>query len=170
MNNELIPVPVGECRCPDAPHPDGDIVYLRPRLGLAAGVMVQSVVTEASTRVPRPVTAEITAALVETYVLHGVADWNLASGDVPVPVTHETITEHLLNDYTRAEAVANKADDLYTGPILGPLLNGARNSSPATSTNGSTSVTVVGPRKPRKRSKPSSTSTTPTAATATTTR
>ena len=167
--SELIEVAVGECRCPGAPHPDGDVVYLRPTLGLRGGVIVQGVVTTAKRMEPPPSAPEITASLVETYVLQGVVEWNLWGDDGPIPVTPESVTRHLLDDYTRAEAVANRADDLYSEPILGPLLNGARNSSLDTSTNGSTSAPRNGTRKPRKPSKRSSTTTTPTAATATTT-
>ena len=33
----LVPVPVGDCRCPGTPHEDGDVVFLYPKLGMEGG-------------------------------------------------------------------------------------------------------------------------------------
>ena len=169
MSNELVPVSV-ECQCPGTPHADGDLVYLRPKLGLAAGIELQSIMQAALQSETRPTAGEVQGQLVEAYLLHGIADWTLAVDEVAVPVTRETITEHLLSDFARAEPVADKADDLYYGPVLAPLVNRVQSFSRATSTSEPTSAPKNGSPKPRKRSKPSSTSTTPTASTAATTR
>jgi len=37
----LVPVNIGACECPDSPHPEGDVVYLRPRLDLRGGFRVK---------------------------------------------------------------------------------------------------------------------------------
>lgn len=165
--SDLIPVCVGACLCPGAPHPDGDFVYLRPTLGLAAGIAIQKLVIDANNAESRMDGADLTGVLAESYLLHGVAEWNLANGKA-IPVTPDTIREHLLSDFGRAAPVADKADDLYMGAVLAPLLQRARSSSASTSSNGSTPVPPAGTPKPRKRSKQSSTTTSQTDDTATT--
>lgn len=158
MSADLVPVRVGECQCPDTPHADGDFVYLRPKLGLAAGIALQRLIVDAN-QADRPVdAAELTGVLAEAYLLHGVARW-----DMPQAVTPETIKELLLDDFSRGAPAAEAADGLYMGPVIAPLLSRAFKSSPTTSTNGSTSAPGNGAHKPRKPSKRSSTTTTRTA-------
>lgn len=167
MTTDLIPVCVGACLCPGAPHADGDFVYLRPKLGLAAGIAVQKLIIEAKTADTPLSEADLTGALAEGYLLYGVAEWTFTNGSA-IPVTHDTIREHLLSDFERAEAAADKADDLYMNPVIAPLLKKARTLSQAMSKNGSTSATRNGSPKRQKPSKRSSTSTTQTDGTAAT--
>lgn len=162
-------VGIGECQCPGTPHPDGDEVGLRPKLGLAAGVSIQRAVTDFLLTNDRRREDDMLGLLVEGYVIHGVAEWNLVNEAGAIPVNEATIREQLLDDFARARPVADKADELYKEPILGPLLKAGSNSSRATSTNGSMSVTRGSTTKTRKRSKPSSTSTSATGSTETTT-
>lgn len=165
--SDLVPVGIGDCQCPGSPHPDGDVVYLRPKLGLGAGIAIQRLIVEANQN--RADSAEISGRLAEAYLLHGVADWNLAGeGGKPVPVNEDTVRIMLLSDFARSAPLAEAADDLYMAVVLGPLVNRALASSPATSTNGSTSASRGGRSTRPKRSKPSSTSTTQTDDTATT--
>jgi hypothetical protein len=160
MTDELIPVEV-ECRC--AEQHDHDTVYLRPRLGLAAGIAIQRLVVEAN-QAPVPATAaDMTGVLAEAYLLHGIESWTIQK-----PVTAATIRAELLDDFARGAVVADRADDLYMAAVLAPLLKKAASSLPGTSSNGSTSVPGNGHRPAKKRSKPSSTTTTPMVATATT--
>jgi hypothetical protein len=171
VSTELVPVRVGDCQCPGSPHPDGDLVYLRPRLGLAAGIAIQRLIVEANQ--DRADSAEISGQLAEAYLLHGVAGWNLVGegeGEKPIPVNEDSIRLYLLSDFVRSAPVADAADDLYMAAVLGPLVNRALASSPTTSTSGSTSATRRGKSKAPRPSKPSSTTTTRTAATATTSR
>jgi len=165
MTTDLIPVRVGACLCPGAPHADGDFVYLRPKLGLAAGIAIQRLVVEANQN-KGLAGADLTGALAEAYLLHGVAEWNLTNKQGPIPVTTVTVRSQLLDDFERAAPAADAADTLYMGAVIAPLLSRALASSPTTPTNGSTSAPGNGVRKPRKRSKPSSTTTSPTAGTA----
>ena len=160
-DHELVPVGIGECRCPGTPHPDGDTVYLRPKLGLASGIAIQKLIVDANQSEVPVEAAALTGVLAEAYLLHGVADWTLQTDAGLTPVNPITIRAYLLDDFERAERVADAADDLYMPAVLGPLLRRAATSSPSTSTNGSTSATGAGTRKPRKRPKPSSTSTSP---------
>jgi hypothetical protein len=169
VSDQPVAVGVGECQCPGAPHPDGDLIYLRPRLGLAAGIAIQRLVVEANQ--DRSDSAEITGRLAEAYLLHGVADWNLVGeGGKAIPVNADSIRLYLLSDFARSAPAADAADDLYMAAVLGPLVNRALASSPTTSTSASTSVTPRGKSKARRPSKPSSTITTPTDATAATSR
>ena len=160
MATEDIAVPVGVCLCPGTPHEDGDFVYLRAKLGLAAGTTLQRLIVEANQN--RADNADLTGKLAESYLLLGVASWNLVDDKGhPVPVNPQTITTHLLDDFARAAPVADIADGLYMGPVLAPLVQKALASSSSTTTNGLTSVKPDGRSKRPKRSKPSSTSTTP---------
>lgn len=162
-----VKVRIGECQCPGAPHEDGDHVWLRPKLGLSAGVELQSIIAEATQANPRPPTAVITGRLVEAYLLHGVAEWTLVDVVGPIPVNRDTITTHLLSDFGRSQEAASVADDLYFGPVISPLVEQAQTSLRAGSTNGRTSQRNGKAHKPSKRS---STTTTPTGATGKTSR
>lgn len=160
---DLIPVRIGECLCPGSPHADGDFVYLRPKLGLSAGIALQRLIVEANQQQGVDA-AEMTGKLAEAYLLHGVAEWTLldANGKL-IPVTNETVAYQILSDFSRSEAAADKADDLYMGPVLAPLVNRALASSQTTPTKGSTSPIPAGGSKRPKRSKRSSIASSPTA-------
>jgi hypothetical protein len=147
------------------PHEE-DIVELRLKLGLAAGTQLQRLIVEANQN--RSDNAELTGKLAEAYLLVGVVGWNLVTEAGPTPVTPETIRTQLLDDFSRSAELADKADSLYMGPVLSPLVRRAATSSRTSSTTASTSAKPAGPSKARKRSKRSSTSTTQTVATATT--
>lgn len=169
MSVDLIPVRVGACLCPGTPHADGDFVYLRPKLGLGAGIVVQEPIAD-WLKIPfeeRPGQEHMRAELSERYLIVGVAEWNLEDEEGPIPVNPLTIREHLLDDYDRAEAAAEKADDLYAEVALRPLRRLVEMSSKATSSNGSTSRKRATSPKRRKPSKPSSTTTSPTEGTET---
>ena len=157
------------CPCPGTPHPDGDTVELREKLGLAAGIAVQRLVIEANTSTRSMEAAELSGVLAEGYLLHGVEAWTLIdeNGSL-VPVTKDTIRARLLADFSVAAPVAEAADGLYMAAVILPLVKKAERSSPTTPTNGSTSANQGGSRPRPKRSKPSSTTTTLTVATETT--
>jgi hypothetical protein len=171
MTTDLIPVRVGGCLCPGTPHADGDFVYLRPKLGLAGGIVVQSVVQDA---IRNRVDANVSIGLLaDAYLSQGVADWNLVDdkGD-PIPILYPTLRTFLLDDFERSIGAANVADELYRGPVVDPLVTrvlASMESLRSTPTNGSTSPQSGGGSKHPRRSKRSSTTTSPTAATGTTT-
>jgi hypothetical protein len=159
-------VPIA-CPCPGTPHPDGDTVSLREKLGLAAGIAIQRMVIDANQN--RPDTAELTGKLAEGYLLHGVEAWTLVGENGgAVPVNETTIRQRLLDDFTVAAPIADAADKLYMAAVILPLVNGAQTSSPSTPTNGSTSRPRSGTSKRPKPSKQSSTTTTLTELTETT--
>lgn len=164
---EPIAVPGIACPCPGTPHSEGDIVELRPKLGLAAGVRLQQMIVEA--RKAGGDAAVLTGALIETYLLVGVCGWTFVNQDgKPVPVNEDTIRAHLLDDFDRASPVADQADALYGQTVLGPFVVPRSKPSPATSTAPSTSAKSAGSKKPRRPSRSSSTSTSQTGVTATT--
>lgn len=155
------------CPCPGTPHPDGDTVELRPRLGLAAGIELQNIIVQAN-REGRD-TNSLTGILVEGYVRLGVCAWTFVdAAGKPVPVSPESIQSLLLDDFTRATPIAEKADELYEAMVVGPLVAAAATSSPSTPTESSTSPTDSGSPKSPTPSQPSSISTTPTEDTETT--
>lgn len=176
---DFVPVEVGACRCPGAPHPDGDIVFLHPKLSLRGGLIAEREMVNLSMRQQQPnpspggstATLELEGLLLETYVRFGVADWTFVddSGE-PVPVTEAEINERLLSDFAYARPIGEKGDELYTQAILDPLVarlsKSSRSSQPRASTSRSTSTSST-TRRP-KLLKPSSTSTTQTDSTATT--
>ena len=162
---QTVSVPGIPCPCPNTPHPDGDTVELREKLGLAAGVEIQATVRGL---IGKP-DAVIVAALVEEYVKHGVAGWTFVDKDgAPVDVTPENVQSWVLDDFTLATPVAEAADKLYEDAVLGPLVRAAANSSRTTPTESSTSPTDSGSDENPTQSSPSSTETTPTDDTETT--
>lgn len=208
MANPLVPVRIGVCLCPDAPHADGDFVYLRPILDLRGGFRVKRRVIDlnraaqirslqaayaAGTSVEllakqndmdvadmRDILenkgelaglmasdqADLEINLAEAYLYEGVVDWNLVDEDGAArAVTADNLRSFLFNDYGRAEAAADKADDLYRPAVLDPLFQRALSSLPATSVKPSISPTSGNGQRRPKRSKRSSTSTSPTAGT-----
>lgn len=166
-------VPGIPCPCPGSPHPEGDTVYLREKLGLRAGTTLQHLII-ASRRQnasdddvePPPLTpmqiAEVNGNLIEQYVLLGVVGWTFVDEKGrTVPVHSDTIRSWLLDDFERATPIADKADDLYKDAVIGPLVRVASESSPDTTTDTSTSHTPTGMQSDPMPSKPFSTSTTP---------
>lgn len=167
MDDLRVPVEV-PCPCPGTPHPDGDMVFLRSKLGLAGGSMLQRLAIEANQA--RPDAADLTGMLAEAYLRVGVSGWTFVDVDgAPVPVTADSLQSWLLDDFALAAPIADKADELYLGPVLLPLVKAGARRSPSTTTAASTSRTSRGSAKNRKRSARSSTSTTQTDYTETTT-
>lgn len=144
-------------------------VSLRPKLGLAAGIELQQRFRNFMTAEPRPTFPEIVGLLTEGYLLVGVAEWTLTDEMGPIPVTRDNITRYLLSDFELARPVADKADDLYYGPVLSPLVASLSTSLRGTSSSESTPATNGSSPTPRKRSRRSSTTTSRTAGTETTT-
>lgn len=111
----LIPVPVGACRCPDAPHPDGDVVYLFPKLGLEGGIAVQSALAIGDT--PTAKLHGMYVALIE----HGVADWTITNGTGEKLAINPASIRAALPWMEGGSAVANAAFEQYGEVVTGPL-------------------------------------------------
>jgi hypothetical protein len=178
-------VNIGACQCPGTPHPDGDVVELRDKMGYTGGSVLQAEMAEyLSTPIrERGPWTRLNARLKGLYLEEGIEGWNLLDAEgKPIPVSTLTIREQFLDDFTqadRATAIADAADDLYYEAVLAPLVNRLLESSPSTPTNGSTSQTpstetaptespsTPGSPKRRKPSKRSSTTTSQMGATVT---
>jgi hypothetical protein len=163
-----------ECICPPRAdgsprHPAGDTVTLRERLDFRAALTARNTMILTKTEDPDAGTAEILAALTETYLLVGVESWSLvdAKGKA-VEVTKANIRECLLSHPNVAMTVGNAADELYSESVILPLVALAQTSSPPTPTSASTSATRPSSAKRPRPSKPSSITPFPMDATATT--
>lgn len=146
---------------------DEDVVTLRDTLDMRSALTVRNAVMLAREAGGMDA-ASILALMSEQYLLVGVEAWTLEDGKgKPIPVSRDTITEHLLSSAV-AVAVAEQADELYGEKVVLPLLRRVWSSSPPGPTEGSTSATTPGSSRTRKPRSPSSTTSTQTAATETT--
>lgn len=155
QNGTLVFARMRDCACPGTPHEEGDGVYLHPTVSLRGGMALEEDMTNvaelfsAKKITEDEVGREIRTRWSTTAIRYETAGWNLVAEDgVPVPFDVNVI----LNDYNLGRHVADRAAELYTDPVLVPLverLNGlSRNGSAATST----SPTAQSTRKPRRQS------------------
>lgn len=150
---DLVPVRVRDCECPGTPHQEeGDIVFLRPMLGLEGGSTAELDLVMAQSE---PEGVARAAVLLRrwrvTFVTHGAAGWNwLDERGKPVPFDAAV----LLADYRLGKPVADAANDLYQEAIIGPLAEPT--PSPARSPNGRTGRSTSAARQRRSGSPASS--------------
>ena len=112
-----VPVSIGPCDCPGTPHGDGDFVYLAPALSAQAGMAAQGAINDASDDAVR-----LQELLWRIYRDHCVVGWNLLDEEgEPVPLTAEN-KDIALPFGKGGQAVAEKADDLYSEDVLRPFL------------------------------------------------
>lgn len=134
---DTISVRFRDCSCPGTPHPDGDYAELRPYLDYAGGAEALASVTivnEDGTSLLRDVT-EWPEHIGPVFIRRGVVAWNVVDEDGPVPVTRETLEALRWED---AYELADRADDLYGGQVLAPLVKRMSMRSKDGPTNGST--------------------------------
>lgn len=134
---ELVPVRFRDCSCPGTPHPDGDIAELRPYLDYPGGAEALAAIGALGDDVAR--FAEVLGPI---FIRRGVVEWNVVDEDGPVPVTREALEALRWED---AYELADRADDLYGGQVLAPLVKRMNGSSKAGRTGAST-------RQPARRS------------------
>ena len=142
---DLVPVRFRDCSCPGSPHPDGDIAELRPFLDYAGGAeaLASVTVTDADGNSTLADVSEWPQRIGPVFIRRGVVDWNVLDEDGdPVPVTREALEALRWED---AYELADKADDLYGGQVLAPLVKRMNASSKAGRTGVST-------RQPARRS------------------
>jgi hypothetical protein len=118
--NDPIEVPIGECRCfhtNGAPvHPDGDLVYLRPKPDLAMGLAAASALRQSGDYM-----GDTEAALFSVFVRYGVIAWNVVDSQGPVKVTADAVLDRL--GWAEGGAiVASRAATLYRDTVLAPLV------------------------------------------------
>lgn len=143
---ELVPVRVRDCACPDAPHGEGDVVYVAPTPSLQLGLEAQRDIRESLGS-----GSMLAERWLVTFVRYGAMGWNFLDADgEPLPFDVDV----LLADYTLASPVAEKCDELYGEAVTRPLLARLRAISQRGRTAGSTSPTTGSTPKPRRRSSP----------------
>lgn len=127
MTNEA--VRVRDCACPDTPHPDGDVVYLLPKLSIAGGIAAEQDMTNAQGD-----SDKLISLWLQTFLRHGAAGWNLvdANGE-PVPFD----IDELMADWALARPVALRAGELYQASVMAPF----QKSPPKPSRTGRTRAT-----------------------------
>jgi len=155
-------VPVGACRCPNAPHVDGDWVELRPTPTIDIGAAVYAAVQKWG---DDPIQLQV--AWTRAYLRYGIAAWSFVdvAGD-PVPIRpmsdgYDELIARLLPFDQGGFDVADRCDDLYAETVLRPLMTRlSLMRSPGGQTAGSTSPTpATSPSLPMP-SEPSSPTTT----------
>jgi len=125
-----------DCTCPGTPH-DGDVAYLRPYLDYAGGAeaLASVTVTDDQGNSTLADVSEWPQRIGPIFIRRGVIGWNVEDEDGPVPVTREALEALRWED---AYELADRADDLYGGQVLAPLVKRMQMSSKAGRTNGST--------------------------------
>lgn len=149
---QAVEVNIGGCRChgDPRPHPDGDVVYLRPKPDLAMGLAATSALRQAGNLI-----GDNEAALYSVFVRYGVIGWNVLGPDgQTLPVTHDAILDRLGWEEGGA-IVATRAVALYRDKVLDPLLLMNSAPRPPTPVNGSTPQSPSSGRSRTSR-KPSS--------------
>lgn len=147
-------VRVRDCACPDAPHEDGDIVYLNPKLSVSGGIAAEQIITEFVTaHAPRkkgavvtlPTNDDLTRRLLTAFTRHETVGWNLVDDKgKPVPFDPEVIA----GDWSLARAVAGRAGELYIETAMAPFQSKPAERSPTGQTPATTSPRRTPTRKP----------------------
>ena len=159
---DLIPVRVREC--PDGTHPDGDHVFILPKLSLEGGIAARQDMTFVQERYPvgkddidaegnfvtdagRAYDAALIRAWMVTFCRYGAVSWELHDPDGPVwPFS----VDRLLEDGELGYIVADVADDHYRAAVMRPLLVTVQTTSrPGAGASPSTPprTTSTGPRR-----------------------
>ena len=142
---EPIPVRISDCRCPGTPHAEGDFGYLRPFLDYAGGAEALRTMAQAEGDVSR--FAELVGPV---YIRRGLVGWNrVDEAGEPLPLPDDPAAEI---PYEDAYWLAEKADDLYGGSVLAPLVKKLETFSRTGPTDGSTSASS---RSRSRRPRPS---------------
>jgi len=149
---EPVRVDVGACRCPGAPHPDGDAVFLHATATISIGAAAHMAVGQWG---DDPMLLQV--GLTRAFLLFGIASWTFTDekgASVPVDPTgadwNATI-DRLLPFNAGGYEVAERCDALYAGDVLRPLMARLPKRSPDGLTAGSTSPIRASGRKPRTR-------------------
>lgn len=154
---DTIPVRFRDCSCPGTPHPDGDVAQLRPHLDLAAGSEALRAVSifgeneAGETTWALAPSIEFQERLWPIYLKRGVVSWNVVDENGPVPI--EAVADL---PYPDAYELADKADDIYGGEVLAPLVKRMSTLLQAGQTAPSTQPPRRSSPKRRKRSGSSS--------------
>lgn len=142
---------VGLCPCPGAPHPDGDTIYLEGEL-----TMQMAVTAFAAMRGAGANRAAQTGALVASYFPLCIRAWTFTDEQGNLREISREAVDELVAWERGGFALADKADSLYSGHLMSPLLAGRPKSSPAGQTPPSTSPSQPSGSRPPRPLRPSS--------------
>lgn len=148
-----VKVMVGDCRCVGGPHKEGDWVELASEATIAVGSAAHAAVGLYGNDA-----LALQVGLGRAYINYGIVRWSFTDPfGSSIPITPDQsdwgATIDKLLPFTRGgRIVAEKADELYSGPVLGPLMEEMSKSSPDGPTALSTSPTRATGSGPRKRS------------------
>lgn len=155
-------VPVGACRCPGAPHEDGDWVRLRAEPTVDIGSAVYAAVANHGDD-PMALQVELTRA----YLRYGIASWSFTDDrGAPIPVDprsrgFDELARRLLPFSQGGFDVADRADSLYSEEVLRPLMTRLSSmhsqGGPMAGSTSPTRRTSTGSRKRSRRSSPAGT-------------
>ena len=138
VSDDRVAVEGLECRCPGAPHPDGDTVWLRSELTPEGGFAALAAIRAAGGDISEEKFGRV-------YAEHGIVDWTFVDEDgEPVPCTPDLIARL---GWDVIYPVAVKADDIYSEGILRPLVARASRSS----RNGHTARSTSPKRRPSRK-------------------
>lgn len=150
-----IAVPIGVCPCLGTPHGDGDIVYLRPKLGLEGGLAVEAAMASGTTQSEQ--TVAVSMALIQWnitgWTFTGEPDKKGEPTPVPVPPApiQMDVLDALLPYAEGGEKIANKAAELYLEAVYGPLAARVSARSPSLPHNGATPPILAGHLPSRRK-------------------
>lgn len=117
-----------DCACPGTPHVKGDTVTFHEKLGFDANVAAVAAIFNGEGE------ANVTKAW-QVYLHHGPVSWNLVDDDGdPLPLTREALDALPFEDQWE---IADRADDIYQGTVLAPLVRRMKQSSETTPTDAS---------------------------------
>jgi hypothetical protein len=143
VSDDLRPVPVGACRCPGAPHEDGDVVSLTTELSTPAGIAAQAALMEGDSWEERY------SGMVMGLMRFSVREWTFRDDDGPIPV-NPTNVDKMLPWLKGGKEVAAAVTDLFQADILTPFVeafNSRKKKTPkkSSSRNGSTATSSTSP-------------------------
>lgn len=120
-DTSLVPVSV-PCDCPEQfRHADGDVVSLFPRLGLEAGIAVQSAFDANASPEQRLIHMRI--ALID----HQIAAWTKVDAEgKPADHRNPAIVRARLSWLEGGSEIVAKMTELYGAAILAPFVNSTR--------------------------------------------
>ncbi len=139
LSTEPVAVRIGDCECPDAPHTEGDMAHLRPRLTPPAGIAATTLINEATDAI------KLNVELGMLFLTDGLLRWDLLDdeGD-PVPCDGDTLRGGAISWDETLLPIADRAAELYTESVLRPFRPAKASSSSRagrTRTRGRTSAT-----------------------------
>lgn len=150
MSDALHPVPVGACRCPGAPHEDGDVVSLYPELTMDGGMAAQ-----AAMWIEDPVQRGV--ALYGALCDYGIGEWTFVDGDGnAVPISPDNI-RRLLPWMQGGAEVSHAAGALYGAAVTTPFeqlmarARAALTQKPGSSPTGPTESSSTSPKRSTRK-------------------